>query len=257
MITVIGILGTSFCGSTALGMALNSHPEIAFIGEAWRATPLGHPCVMARRGRPATCPTCRNECKVWIPAEYPIPLVEMHRRIAGRLGVEALVDTSKMAHVFQQYERAGSADRYIYVGLIKDPMRIAASYRRNKTCRHDPSWGPARTARAYAWSYFQHLTFAESRNYRAIDYVAAMTTPSATVSLIAEEAGLDPDLVDPVGYRTVPLHALGGNTRARKAAAPLHVDETWVEFKEDIPPKDLSAMQEIYDTLLSRYGVRP
>jgi hypothetical protein len=121
---LVGILGTSFSGSTVLNLILGAHPEIYGGGEL-----IG---LVQQRGRAAggACSSCGLDCRYWTPAAREMATKANLYRLAERIfGKRILVDSSKSLDWFGEVlggtENAGIAP--LYVLTIKHPIRYLAS----------------------------------------------------------------------------------------------------------------------------------
>lgn len=246
MITVVGILGELYCGSTALGMALNSHPDVSFIGESSQGVKPWYDLHFRRYGKPV-CYACRGDdpCPVWAPDDIPVETSKVHRTLAERLGVSFVADSSKQPQVFEAYEAANSADRYVYVVLIKTPERQLASYRRHQTPNPD-AW-----PRRYGALYDRILRFVSTRRHRIYSYLRFAQEPRAVLDELAELIGVDASGFDPVDYKSRTIHQISGNWRAIRDKAPISLDTTWGEYAVETSAEDLDRMESTYRRVLA------
>jgi hypothetical protein len=121
-VTVVAVMGVSFCGSTLLNLMLDSHPAIYGAGEI---RTLVHPEDGAH-----VCTHCGEDCPVWSPEQRSrITPHDFYRSVAEASRKRVIVDTSKSAQWFAQSTRFGSdVDiRFVPVLVIKHPVRHLAS----------------------------------------------------------------------------------------------------------------------------------
>jgi hypothetical protein len=127
------VLGVPHCGSTLLGMMLNSHPDIACVGEM----------VLTGRAianqRPCSCGQQIESCSFWqalLPIlkprdtnDYRRYTVAMYEQIRTSLGKRVLVDLSKAfawrmtRSIFSPWKR----ERAGYIFLIRDSRAVVSS----------------------------------------------------------------------------------------------------------------------------------
>lgn len=255
MLTVLGVLGTVYSGSTALGMALNSHPEIGFIGESGHAISGWFEPYVERYKRPPLCDLCRpqgKECPFWDTSEMPYRPEDVHRVQAERRGVNIIADTTKFQGIFEKLVAASSADRYAFVILIKEPLRQLASFRRNLAASWLESYDATGRAKAYCNQYRGHLEFVADKPHRIFAYEEFASDPALALNSIAEMLAVDPSGFDPINYRRFPHHTIGGNLRALTAKSPIHLDETWHEYHDaECPIEARKAMEEVRREVLA------
>lgn len=254
MIRVVGIVGTSFCGSTALGMALGSCPGTAFIGESNAGiAPFSPPrCPrpekmrsrhIALHGRDTAwaykylCERCGDACRVWRVDEMPYPTDKAHNLLAARTGADILIDSAKLPHHFRAYENAtgGSVD-FCYVVLVKSPERQLASFMRNLDTPDlidGHAWG-------YIELYGKIADFLRDRKGMVLDYEDFAVNPTTALARIGQIAGLDPGERKPTND-----HMIGCNRRAIDSYTGIRLDQSWQAFRLD--PELLARMRPTYE----------
>lgn len=131
---VIGLLGTSFSGSTVLNLMLGAHPEIHAGGEL-SALILG-------RGdeNVGACTACGFACPYWNErARNSVTKANIYREVERIFGKRVIVDSSKSIDWFNE-ALASDDHRGIgasYVLMVKHPIRYLASCLANIT-PHQP-----------------------------------------------------------------------------------------------------------------------
>jgi len=254
-LNVVGILGTSYYGSTAFGMAMGSHPDARFVGEVamavqglYRPSPPSQDTLNWHTGRfrratpyagSVLCHECGDGCSIWRPHEYPLDSRTVHRTLADRLQTTTLIDSSKYAEAYRLFENA-PVDSWSYILLIKTPERQLASYRRNQNLD-----GPL-AADNYCHVYNQAVGFLRGKRHIVSDYCEFAARPVAILDRVAIQAGLSTGKIDPADYGKRAFHQISGNWRASQAKAPIHVDETWIALRSEINIYDLSRMRDTY-----------
>jgi hypothetical protein len=127
------VLGVPHCGSTLLGMMLNSHPDIGCLGETalvGRAIEVGRPC---------SCGLQIKDCPFWQPLlpilkpkdrkDYRRHTPGMYAQLRAALGKQVLVDLSKalawrMTHGFFS---AWKQEKTGFIFLVRDTRAVVSS----------------------------------------------------------------------------------------------------------------------------------
>jgi hypothetical protein len=121
---VIGILGTSFSGSTVLNLMLGAHPEIYAGGEL--------SALILRRGEEgvAGCSACGFSCRYWDEqARAVVTTANLYHEVKKVFGKNWIVDSSKSIDWFNEVLRSEKHRRFTaaYVLMVKHPIRYIAS----------------------------------------------------------------------------------------------------------------------------------
>jgi hypothetical protein len=121
---VIGILGTSFSGSTVLNLMLGAHPEIYAGGEL-------SALILSRGDETASgCTACGFGCRYWNEAaRAAVTKVNVYREVERIFGKPVIVDSSKSIDWFN--EVLASDEHHgidaTYVLMVKHPIRYLSS----------------------------------------------------------------------------------------------------------------------------------
>ncbi len=220
MLHIVEVLGMSYTGSTMLGLMLGSHSRIAMLGEVHSVSTVG-------------CTVCRDgECSVWSDAFRAslsgVPGV--HQRVANRIGVDYVVDTSKTPPPWSSWfkDTYDPAAHYVVVFLNKAPERIAASFALHR------KQGQEAVDVMETWVAFDEMCSA---------YMEQMQRRGAQVLLMRyEDLALFPDrelrrVLKPLRLAYEPgqeqfwnyeHHQIGGNTRAVSNLSPLDPRESQI-----------------------------
>lgn len=208
MADVVGILGSSFCGSTFLNSALNTHPDIIGVGELhWVTTLSEH----HRSKRPwlKGCSSChRNgaelqDCPIFDPEDFPLPLSGLHSEIARRAGVGWVCDSSKRPVHFREYISKRSGDSYRFIVLIKKPEDAYLSFM--KRGKRDPR----KILGAWSGVYKNVIEFCRDHQCIVIKSEDLIHDLSANLSRVANFLGVAPTFSDD---RLSGLHQIAGNS---------------------------------------------
>jgi hypothetical protein len=121
---VIGILGTSFSGSTVLNLLLGAHPDIYAGGEL--------SALILNRGDEgvSVCSACGSACAYWTgPARAAITKANLYHEIERIFGKRIVVDSSKSIAWFNETLASDEHRRVLpsYVLMVKHPIRYLAS----------------------------------------------------------------------------------------------------------------------------------
>ena len=152
----IGILGASFCGSTAFSAALDCLPGVAAGGEL-------HWSVDDERGR-VRCGRCGEACPVFDPGFFERATVENAYDLAAQqLGVGAggvLVSSDKWPGAYNRFAPAGLD---LALVLWKDPEAAVASF-----MKYDPAQTWQGGTQLWVDFYGGVLAWAETREYPVV-----------------------------------------------------------------------------------------
>jgi hypothetical protein len=224
---VVGIVGTSFSGSTVLNLMLGAHPSI-YAGGELSALILG-------RGDEtvAACSACGFACPYWDEtARNAVTKANLYRIIESRFDQRVIVDSSKSIEWFHEVlaseAHRGIAARYIL--MVKHPIRWVASCLANVTL-HEPRQGaggllgrllPSAKRRAFieeqvndlAAHYDQLLPQLESARsagrYHRVHYERFVADSRAAVEPVLQALGLTyvPAMAD---FSKATYHQIAGN----------------------------------------------
>jgi hypothetical protein len=135
---VIGVLGTSFSGSTVLNLMLGAHPEIHAGGEL-------SALILGRGDESAgACSACGFACRFWDErARNAVTNANVYREVERIFGKKVIVDSSKSIDWFNEVlasdDHRGIAPSYVL--MVKHPIRYLASCLANTT-PHQPRRNP-------------------------------------------------------------------------------------------------------------------
>jgi hypothetical protein len=135
-VSIVGILGTSFSGSTLLNLMLGAHPSIYAGGEL--------SALILNKDDPAvaSCTACGTACRYWTAQERSaITKANLYRNVVRIFGKPIIVDSSKsidwFSEVLASSEHAGCVPHYVL--MVKHPIRYLASCTANMTGDHSHS----------------------------------------------------------------------------------------------------------------------
>lgn len=246
-LSVIGILGTSFSGSTVLNLMLGAHPEIHAGGEL-SALILG-------RGQECAgaCTACGFACPYWNEqARAAVTKTNLYREVERIFGKQVIVDSSKSIDWFNEV-LSSDAHRGVdasYVLMVKHPIRYLASSLANMA-PHQPrrsaggllgKLSPARMRQAFLDELvedlhnFYHQFFwnfgkvVGSATFHLMHYERMVENPRAALGPLLRSLGLAyaPQMDD---FFRATYHQIGGN------AGPLYqLGQGWPKGTE---PSDI------------------
>ncbi len=245
MIKVLGILGTSYCGSTICGLMLNTHPEIATIGEVRHAFDgvlqdtnkrLSEP---ERRGAHGTnqvgCYLDKEKCNIFRVNEFPYKPEGFYDKIAERLNTKILVDSSKTLTHFRKFDE--KTIDLMYLVMIKDPLGFLNSvikYKQNS----DINW----VGNIYVKIYEQILRVIPDYKHIILPYERFIKRRKKNFIEIAKLLGVE-NKFDINNFQKYECHHIMGNINAFKS--------TKIKFSSEknrvkIDPQVLKKMWDIY-----------
>lgn len=123
-LTVIKVVGVSFCGSSVFNLVMDSHSSIYGGGELHK---LFHQTKVAR------CSVCGTACSYWDSrALENMEMGSLYHSLEEMFGSRVIVDSSKIVSHFRAIESENEEVDSKYVLLTKHPLRHIASYTTNK-----------------------------------------------------------------------------------------------------------------------------
>jgi hypothetical protein len=150
----IFIGGTSFTGSTLMGLILGSVPGVANVGESnWLVPRLGHadasPNLWDDYDRMQHCRLCGQDCRIWTK-DFRMALqcdpTCWFERIAGRLQTHILVSSEKEMPLLEAVE---TDQRHTALILFREPAQFWVSMRKREWRRDTIQQTMRRWARTY------------------------------------------------------------------------------------------------------------
>lgn len=249
-LTVCGIIGHNFSGSTLLSWVVGSHPKIVPLGESHHLVEgLQYEIAKKKYGRPVGCYHHGATCPVYPHKELPYSPAEMHRIAASRQGAPPiLIDESKLVNSFRVYERNKSADYYKYIILFKPPEGYIHSFQKRKgpgldyTVAQLTAWYCAMAREAYS--------FTKDKPRLWLPYEAFSADPSGTLEKIARLLEVDPALFDLEHYQEAEFHPTGGNTKVIVNKAPVELRQPWIEDPPVLDDLSRQAMDRAYSAMM-------
>jgi hypothetical protein len=237
MVTVVGLLGLDFSGSTTISNILSGLSGTLNVGESHWIVDRDLGC---RECGSRPCPVFTEE----LLAELRAPGVDASgtwwQRIAAHTGASVIVSSDKRP---QHFERFGQPDRAIL--LEKDPRASITSWLRRKAVHERPegtTHHPEDVERGLVWWYAntaKMLTWIEQTGVptRRLQLEPFMTDSAAQLEAVAQWLGTDiaggPSTA--LEFWNRPLHYIGGNHSVRRLDPnryfyhQLKVDERWRE----------------------------
>jgi hypothetical protein len=254
-VCVLGIIGTSYCGSTLLDVVLNSHPKVTGIGEAYRLVG-SHYQEFVAQGQKPRCYICGDDCRVFPAKGLPLTFERLHRNPAERMRVQWVVDSSKVVNVFRDAEKARSADAYCYVILIKRPEPALGSF-----IKHRSGELPVNhIVKPWLIWYEQAERFVDGRRFLVLPYDELCSDPQLAVRRVhglMNATARDVDgyqlgwAYDFENFRDHETHRVDGNLRVLTDGMPIAADETWRKYDvRQVPEADRIRMWAMYYRIL-------
>jgi Sulfotransferase family len=244
-IRVIGVLGTSFSGSTVLNLLLGAHPRIYAGGEM-----IG---LVLNRDKPGSgsCTSCGLDCRYWSAAARASVNKNNVYQIADRaFGRQLIVDTSKSAEWFKEtVGSSGQVEIASYVLLVKHPIRYLAScvvnmgdcrprdLRRRWLGRMTPGGTRgalidqlAQDLTAYYRNFFASYTqMIGGCTFHLLHYERLVADPPRALAPLLKSVGLSYDAgMD--DFYSADHHQIGGNN-----GAVYQINRSWQGAEAEIP----------------------
>lgn len=226
---VIAVMGISYCGSTLLNLMLDTHPDIAGVGEVHALLD------WFGEGYAKSCATCTEACPQWTP-EVVRSLSQEHfyTLMAARLQARTLVDTSKTPQWFDastRFQEEGAV-RFVPVVMVKHPVRHLASLLLNHLAVHASEEeaatmlkNPVARRQAMATLLTRRLIpeynailsalpgIFGARPFHVVRYEGLVREPARELTPLLHDLGLAYDVQIPSCY-AFPHHYIGGNSGA-------------------------------------------
>lgn len=257
MARLIGIIGTSFCGSTLLDMVLNTHPEMIGVGEFYKVTDLYWD--PSRSVSKVGC-SCGN-CPLVPISEFPIAGTHAHETVSLRAGVPWVVDSSKLPGYFKKLDDVWSPDRAFYILLLKEPPQAIASM--VKHLHGDaPDWNPHMKAspvgdqisEVWCRSYQRAYAFVQGHDHMILPYSDFVRYSAKVMSRIAEALDVSDtwDLLHWGDASKHGIHKFAGNWSTRTEPKPIRPSIEWQKYRGDLSPEAVRQMWLVYNELVQK-----
>lgn len=203
--TAVFIGGAGHSGSTLLGLALGSHPQVFYGGEARKSIFFGNEKKPLRK---RMCKVCGPECKVWNHLVVNDE-IDLYEALSRRTGRPVTVDSTKsLEWLTQQSALAHSRGaKVILLFLSRDGRAVVSSglrkYPEETATQHAEKWMSQMQGTAAFAAQFPGVV-------ERVRYEALVTAPEATLRRLCAVIGIafDPAMLDPFSSEQ---HPLGGN----------------------------------------------
>jgi hypothetical protein len=250
MITVVWLMGNSFCGSTMVCMMMSGHPDIMGVGELhhlYRASPQNielPPTSMRDGHRVMWCNKCKDfgynpmNCSLARHAYKYEDMIDWYDEIAKFLDTNILVDSSKVELWWNPLIERGVLDRYDIRPLImwKDPVRNVHSFYR-KGAKGDldkaiNSYYRINNVLDICEDNFDHVN--------VVQYKHITERPEEVLKQTCNSVGV-PFKSGSSNYWNNEHHCIGGNVGARS-----HLFGDYRQFQRQIHPIYMEKHQQIF-----------
>lgn len=206
--------GTSFTGSTLIGLILGAIPGVGNVGESnWLVPRLGEADASPKlwRGYESMehCRLCGSACEVWTK-EFRMDLqrnpVDWFERLAARLGTNVLVSSEKETPLVNALD---PQKRYAALILFREPGQFWSSIRK-RPWRQDTIQQATRRWTA-AYSEFLEDTYRPEGGKIFMNVDAFQTQPAHRLRVLLELLGIEADVESVLRYWESQQHYVGGN----------------------------------------------
>lgn len=206
--------GTSFTGSTLIGLILGAIPGVGNVGESnWLVPRLGEADASPKlwRGYESMehCRLCGSACEVWTK-EFRMDLqrnpVDWFERLAARLGTNVLVSSEKEIPLVNALD---PQKRYAALILFREPGQFWSSIRK-RPWRQDTIQQATRRWTA-AYSEFLEDTYRPEGGKIFMNVDAFQTQPAHRLRVLLELLGIEADVESVLRYWESQQHYVGGN----------------------------------------------
>jgi hypothetical protein len=210
----IFIGGTSFTGSTLIGLILGAIPGVGNVGESnWLVPRLGEadasPKLWSGYESMEQCRLCGSACEVWTK-EFRMDLqrnaVDWFERLAARLGTNVLVSSEKETPLVNALD---PQKRYAALILFREPGQFWSSIRK-RPWRQDTIQQATRRWTA-AYSEFLEDTYRPEGGKIFMNVDAFQTQPAPRLRVLLELLGIEGDVESVLRYWESQQHYVGGN----------------------------------------------
>jgi hypothetical protein len=203
--TAVFIGGAGHSGSTLLGLALGSHPQVFYGGEARKSIFFGNEKKPLRK---RMCKVCGPECKVWNHLVVNDE-IDLYEALSVRTGRPVTVDSTKSLEWLKQQSDLAHARgaKTILLFLSRDGRAVVSSglrkYPEETATQHAQKWMSQMEGTAAFAAQFPGVV-------ERVRYEALVTAPEATLRRLCDVIGIafDPAMLDPFSSEQ---HPLGGN----------------------------------------------
>ncbi|HEV8297176.1 MAG TPA: sulfotransferase [Acidimicrobiales bacterium] len=239
---ILGIVGTSRCGSTVFASALGTLDGYVNIGETrimWERVVMGQPC---------SCGAPMEDCPFWRDiftaaqvdarqmfgapvdsTEYLRSLKRLYAAVASASGAHTIIDTSKNPEYFRSVSAIDGVN-VRFVHMIRDPRGVLASSLRGWRGRGrvqapNPSLGRcARSAIAWQRRNTDARRLRHARSVQRISYEEFVREPDSVLSRVVGSPVSGPFVVKQ-------SHVAAGNpSRMQHGPIDLSPDDDWESF---------------------------
>lgn len=211
--TAIQIAGAGHSGSTLLGLLLDGHPDVFYVGESRKVRFLGRDDVPLRK---RSCRFCGADCPFWSRFRWQPSDGALYTCLAEKSDRSVIVDSTKnvewIAARLEETRLLGIEPTLVL--LVRDGRAVVASRMRKY---------PDQTAIEVIDEWVAHMraTLALVANNATrsvvIRYESLATDPRGTLEALCADVGLafDETMLD---YAGTTHHILGGNSGTRALA---------------------------------------
>lgn len=227
MSRLIGIVGTTYCGSTVLSRMLAAYPAVASAGE------VQHILKPGGRAKYSPCSVCYDQCPVFTRAMIDrCTEATLYHKVAAAFDKPILVVSDKSPASYRRFAEPKTMEGIV---LYRRPEGYATSARRYEGAN------PLQAARTWARLYAQALAWCETFLNRhvvvSLEWLAEDHVPR--MRQIAKEMDLGPGEV-PVDPSTLVYHHVHGNTAAHKREG-VFVDRRW---KDELSESEIAEISD-------------
>jgi hypothetical protein len=210
----IFIGGTSFTGSTLIGLILGAIPGVGNVGESnWLVPRLGEadasPKLWNGYESMEQCRLCGSDCEVWTK-EFRMDLqrdpADWFERVAARLGTNVLVSSEKETPFVNALD---PQQRYTALILFRKPAQFWSSMRKRPWRQDTIQQSTRRWVTAY--KYFLEDTYHPKGGKVFMNVDAFQAQPAQRLPVLLRLLGLEGDIETMLRYWESQQHYVGGN----------------------------------------------
>lgn len=263
MSKVLGVIGHLYSGSTLMELVLNTHPNIMSIGEGYHFIEKFHQ-------KNFICEIC-GEKKCSVLGSYPVPLDLIHKSPFSDKNIHVVIDSSKTLYVWEDiYIPGQTADKYIFISMIKEPERAMYSYlnKIRSGISKDLSEGnvPMNIYHHYKANYSYLDKISKKFNIKMISYEKFCLNPEDTLqdisNFINNNFNLNIDYkkfnIEDWSLQNNPTHRVAGNWKTVNSPKKISLDDSYLNEINDWDEntvKYLNLMKLEYNKILDKYFV--
>lgn len=234
----IGIIGTSYCGSTLTSVLLDGMPGVSAVGETY--------CILDKdMSKMRNCLTCADECEYLTDAfiaSMKADPSDWWSKLRSQFGAEHIVLSDKW-HVL--YERLGLPD--IVLMIWREPAKWCCSWLMHQalkirddvtlTTLYPSNDDVISSLKIWSNFYDAAITWTSCRGIKTIglSFDDLLSDPTTELEMLCRRLGIEYSS-DALDYMSKPHHHIRGNASVTRTTPSDKHPEYWAEHLKKIKP---------------------